>query len=102
VIALLVPAIDLLFRFGVTERTGTIVLSALVAHTGWHWMTERFDRLRQYSFEWPAVTPALLLIVLRWLTLAVVMAGIAWLFVVFWRQPKSGAGSESGLEVKKS
>src|SRR4029434_2305666 len=45
VIALLVPAIDLLFRFVVAERTGTIILSALVAHTGWHWMSERFDRL---------------------------------------------------------
>jgi hypothetical protein len=102
VIALLVPAIDLLFRFVVAERTGTIILSALVAHTGWHWMSERFDRLRQYSFEWPTLTAALLLTVMRWLTLAVIMAGIAWVFWVFWRQPKSGARTESGLEVKKS
>ena len=28
---------------------GTIILSALVAHTGWHWMLERADRLRQYQ-----------------------------------------------------
>jgi hypothetical protein len=102
VIALLVPAIDLLFRFVVAERTGTIILSALVAHTGWHWMSERFDRLRQYSFEWPTLTAALLLMVLRWLTLAVIMAAIAWLFLAFWRQPKSGTRTESGLEVKKS
>ena len=33
----------------VTERIGTIILSALVAHTGWHWMTERADRLRSSS-----------------------------------------------------
>jgi HupE / UreJ protein len=102
VIALLVPAIDLLFRFVVAERTGTIILSALVAHTGWHWMGERFDRLRQYSFEWPTLTAALLLTVMRWLTVAVIMAGIAWVFWVFWRQPKSGPRTESGLEVKKS
>jgi HupE / UreJ protein len=102
VIALLVPAIDLLFRFVVAERTGTIILSALVAHTGWHWMSERFDRLRQYSFEWPTLTAALLLTVMRWLTLAVILTGIAWLLLVFWRQPKSGARTESGLEVKKS
>jgi hypothetical protein len=101
-IALLVPAIDLLFRFVVAERTGTIILSALVAHTGWHWMTERFDRLRQYSFEWPTLTATLLLTVIRWLTLAVIMAGIAWLFLVFWRQPKSGTRTESEFEVKKS
>ncbi len=41
VLVLVVPALDLLFRYGVAERIGTIVLSALVAHTGWHWMTER-------------------------------------------------------------
>src|SRR2546428_5983464 len=42
VLLLLVPALDLLFRRAVPERTGTIVLSALVAHTAWHWMTERY------------------------------------------------------------
>ena len=102
VISLLVPAIELLFRFVVAERTGTIILSALVAHTGWHWMSERFDRLRQYSFEWPTLTATLLLTVMRWLTLAVILAGIAWLLLVFWRQPKSDARTESELEVKKS
>jgi hypothetical protein len=39
---------------------------------------------------------------MRWLTLAVITAGIAWVFWAFWRQPKSGARTESGLEVKKS
>jgi hypothetical protein len=102
VIALLVPAIDLLFRLVIAERTGTIILSALVAHTGWHWMGERFDRLRQYSFEWPTLTATLLLTVVRWLTLAVIMAGVVWLFLVFWCQPKSSASTESELEVKKS
>ena len=41
VLLVAVPALDLLFRYGVAERIGTIVLSAIVAHTGWHWMTER-------------------------------------------------------------
>jgi hypothetical protein len=102
VIGLLVPAIDLLFRFVLAERMGTVILSALVAHTGWHWMSERFGRLRQYSFEWPTLTAAFLLTVVRWLTLAVIMAGVAWLFLLFWRQPKSSPRTESELEVKKS
>src|SRR5208283_3411662 len=42
VLALLIPALDLLFRYAVAERMGTIILSALVAHTAWHWMTERW------------------------------------------------------------
>ena len=54
VLMALVPALDLLFRYVVAERIGTIILSALVAHTGWHWMTERWERLRQYHVE---ITP---------------------------------------------
>ena len=48
VLALLVPALELLFRFVVAERIGTIILSALVAHTGWHWMIERGAVLMQF------------------------------------------------------
>src|SRR5215831_10298396 len=41
VLALLVPALELLFRYSVAERMGTIILSAIVAHTAWHWMADR-------------------------------------------------------------
>ena len=41
VLLLLIPLLDALFRFVVAERMGTIILSALVAHTGWHWMIDR-------------------------------------------------------------
>jgi hypothetical protein len=58
---------------------GTIVLSALLAHTGWHWLTERFDALRQFRFEWPALSMALLATATRWLMLAVIAGGLAWL-----------------------
>src|SRR4030095_1520672 len=52
VLALLIPALLFLFRFVVAERIGTIILSALVAHTGWDWMIERWERLRQFRFQW--------------------------------------------------
>ena len=48
VLLVLVPLLGLLFRYGVAERVGTIILSALVAHTGWHWMVERWDVLRKF------------------------------------------------------
>jgi HupE/UreJ protein len=79
VLVLLVPAIELLFRFVVAERMGTIILSALVAHTGWHWMVDRWQVLRQFRFEWPAFTPAFFVALLRWLMLAVAFGGLAWL-----------------------
>jgi hypothetical protein len=79
VLVLLIPALELMFRFVVAERVGTIILSALVAHTGWHWMIDRADRLRQFHFEWPVFTAALLAKVVHWLILMVILAGLIWL-----------------------
>ena len=78
VLAVLVPALDVLFRFVVAERMGTIILSALVAHTAWHWMIERGERLMQIPFAWPELTPAFLASAMRWLMLALIAAAIAW------------------------
>jgi hypothetical protein len=77
VLVLMVPALDLLFRFVVAERMGTIVLSAIVAHTAWHWMTDRFDVLRQ--FPWPTVTAADAATAIRWVMALVVLLALAWL-----------------------
>jgi HupE/UreJ protein len=95
VLALLVPALELLFRYVVAERMGTIILSALVAHTGWHWMTDRFGRLRQYQFEWPAIDALFLLTLTRWLIIAVAAAGVVWLAVTLTRQFAAGKGRRS-------
>jgi len=84
VLVLLIPVLELLFRYVVAERMGTIILSALVAHTGWHWMTERAERLRQ--FQWPALTTVLLVSILRWLMLLVVLAGLMWFVSAVLRQ----------------
>ncbi len=89
VLAVLVPALDLLFRFA-PERAGTIVLSALVAHSGWHWMTERFDALRRYSIEAPemdAASLARLLSVLAWLCFGAGLAWLAWRRAAVSRNP---------------
>ena len=48
VLGALIPILGLLFRYVVRERMGTIILSALVAHTGWHWMLERGEILRKF------------------------------------------------------
>jgi hypothetical protein len=79
VLVLLVPALDLLFRYGVRERIGTIILSALVAHTGWHWLIDRGAALGQYRFEWPAFDLLLLASLMRWLMLLLVIGGALWL-----------------------
>jgi hypothetical protein len=83
VLALLVPVLELFFRNAVPERTGTIILSALVAHTAWHWMTERWDRFRLHRFEWPELNAATLAGATRWLLILALGAAIVW-FVALW------------------
>jgi hypothetical protein len=91
VLAVLIPGLGLLFRFVVAERMGTIILSALVAHTAWHWMTDRFDVLRQ--FPWPAITAAGMASGIRWLMLIVAISAVAWLvFVLTQRSAERRAG----------
>lgn len=87
VLVLMVPALDLLFRYGVRERVGTIILSALVAHTGWHWMLERGDALRQYRFEWPVFDALFLAAAVRWLMLILIVGGAMWLLRTMMRRP---------------
>jgi hypothetical protein len=76
VLSLMVPALFLLFRY-VNERIGAIILSALIAHTAWHWMTERGAQLREY--EWPVLDAAFLAAALRWTMLVVGLAAVVWL-----------------------
>ena len=85
VLALMIPALELLFRYVVAERMGTIILSAIVAHTAWHWMIDRYQVLRQYQIQWPALEAAPLAKALRLLMLIVIAAGLVWLvFGVLW------------------
>jgi HupE/UreJ protein len=85
VLVLLIPLLQLFFRYAVAERMGTIILSALVAHTGWHWMLDRGSVLRQYRFAWPTLDAALLAMLLRWLILFVILAGMLWLVRIAYR-----------------
>ncbi|HXV87083.1 MAG TPA: HupE/UreJ family protein [Gemmatimonadales bacterium] len=73
-----IPLLEAMFRRVVAERLGTILLSALVAHTAWHWMTERVTSLGQYQFRWPALDLALAVGFLRGLMVAVMLGGVLW------------------------
>ena len=79
VLVIVIPALGWLFHYVVAERMGTIILSAIVAHTAWHWMTERFGVLRQFRFEWPVIDAMFWVGVMRWAMLAVIGAGLYWL-----------------------
>jgi hypothetical protein len=77
VLLVLIPALGLLFRYVVPERIGIIVLSALVAHTGWHWMIERGEQLAKFPL--PTLDAAFLASVMRGLMAALVLIAAVWL-----------------------
>jgi len=77
VLLVLVPALWLLFRYALAERLGVIVLSALVAHTAWHWMIERWNELAKFPF--PTLDAAFLASAIRGLMAALILMGIVWL-----------------------
>ena len=82
VLLLVVPALNLLFRHVVAERIGTIVLSALVAHTAWHWMTARGAQL--LLFPLPALDASFLLTAVRWTIALVAAGGVIWIARILW------------------
>ena len=85
VLVLLIPILEILFRFVVAERIGTIILSAVVAHTGGHWVIERLGVLRQYPFQWSSLSVAELASAFGWLML--ILAGLVWLVFGMLRHP---------------
>lgn len=73
VLAVLIPALGFLFTRVVQERPGIIILSAIVAHTAWHWMTERWDALSRFPF--PVLDAAAVASLMRW-AIAAILTGI--------------------------
>ena len=70
----LVVGLELLFRIGVRERVGGIILSALAIHPSWHRTAEIGAGLVQF----PWLDVALLSSVLRWTTVMVALIGLGW------------------------
>jgi hypothetical protein len=98
VLAVLVPALAVAFRLGVPERTGTIILSALVAHTAWHWMEERAAVVGEFPLGWPDMDPAGLAALLR-LGMIVIAAG-ALVWFIFGRRDRAAAAGPAGHHVE--
>jgi hypothetical protein len=72
VLLVLIPALDLLFKYVLPERLGIIILSALIAHTAWHWMIERGEQLAKFPF--PKIDAAFLASAMRGLIAVLVLA----------------------------
>jgi hypothetical protein len=76
VLAVLLPALALLFKYVLPDRMGVIILSALLAHTGWHWMLDRGAQLAKYPF--PKVDVAFLIMAMRGMMAVLVLTAMVW------------------------
>ena len=91
VLVVLVPALGLAFRRLPAERVGIVIVSALVAHTAWHWMVERGASLGEYA--WTLDDPLFAADALRWTMRVVAVAGVIWLASTFMRTRTGTTGT---------
>jgi hypothetical protein len=72
-LAVMLPALAFVRRYILPSKVGMIILSAIAAHTGWHWMVERAGVLR--DTPWPQPTIAGLAILAVWIIGILLAAG---------------------------
>ena len=75
VLAAMLPVLALFRRYVVGGQLGVIIVSAVVAHTGWHWMIDRGEIL--WKTEWPRLDAAALATAARWVAGLLLAAGAA-------------------------
>ncbi|NQV68480.1 MAG: HupE/UreJ family protein [Pseudohongiella sp.] len=78
VLILVIPLLNILFRRFVKERIGTILLSALLAHSAWHWMLDRGTQLNQFQFQMPLLDTVFFVALMRWGMMLIIIAAVLW------------------------
>lgn len=86
IVLLAVPLLNYAFRSKVVEKSGTVILSAILAHSGWHWMSDRATELAAYSFAWPVPDQAFFAYLIRWAMLLIIIGTVVWLLLQVYRR----------------
>src|SRR5258705_13347713 len=73
VLAVMLPALAVIRRYVLPGRVGMIILSAIVADTGWHWMIDRAEVL--WKTPWPRPSIAGLTMLAFWVAGILLAAG---------------------------
>lgn len=89
VLLIMIPALDLLFKFVVAERMGAIILSAIVAHTAWHWMMDRWAVFSQFHIQAPEFNAEFALTLVHWAMAAIILGGALWGISAFGRSRRA-------------
>jgi hypothetical protein len=77
VLMVLLPVLAWLSKHARAQRIGVIILSALVAHTAWHWMLERGEAL--LKFPLPTFDTAFAVSVMRGLLALLILVALLWM-----------------------
>lgn len=102
VLLVTIPVLSLIFRYLIAERIGTILMSALVAHTAWHWALDRGTVLFTYRF--PEITLSGIAAGIRLLMVIIAAGGLVWLVSLWMGSARSfstevqDGGSRGGSE----
>ena len=86
VLMVVVPLLYVLFKYFVNERVGTILLSALLAHSAWHWMLDRGNQLSEYQFQMPIFDGVFFASLMRWGMMFIIIGGVLWLMYEVFRR----------------
>jgi hypothetical protein len=78
VLVVTVPLLRLAFKYFPSEKIATVVLSAIAAHSAWHWFTERGSELLAYRWEAPTFDAAFFAAAMRWAMLMLGSVGVLW------------------------
>ena len=73
VLVVMLPALAVVRRYVLPGKVGMIILSAIIADTGWHWMLDRAGAL--WATRWPRPTIAGLAILATWIS-GICLAGV--------------------------
>jgi hypothetical protein len=86
VLVIAVPVLAWLFRVIRNEKMGIILLSAFIAHSAWHWMTERGANFLQYDLQWPVFDAMFFAGLMRWTMLLMIAAAVGWALLWVFRR----------------
>ena len=86
ILILVIPILNLLFKYFVEERVGTILLSALLAHSAWHWMLERGTTLGLYQIGMPVLDSLFWAALMRWAMMFIIIIAALWIMYEVFRK----------------
>jgi hypothetical protein len=86
ILLLVIPLLGVLFSRFVQERVGTILLSALIAHSAWHWMLERGTTFSEYQLTMPIFDAVFLASLMRWAMLLLIVVAAVWVMYEVFRR----------------